>query len=182
MEAHYETASGVPLYIGGIVNEEKREVTHKIEIPKALSFLAFGDFDAEVRGLNDFPDDEIPPVAIVHTAFQVMVGIGGLLVVASIIYFISRKKKSWLKSKWYWLFFVFLTPLGFIAVEAGWIVTEVGRQPWIIYKIMRTEDAVTPMPGLAYSFYMYLLLYTVLAITVGWLMNRQLKSLNSSKD
>ena len=182
MEGHYETASGVPLYIGGIVNEEKREVTYKLEIPKALSFLAFGDFDAEVKGLNDFPNDELPPVAITHYAFQIMVGIGGILVVASLVYFVSRKKKSWLQSKWYLLFFVLLTPLGFIALEAGWIVTEVGRQPWIIYKIMRTEDAVTPMPGLAYSFYFYLLLYTVLAITVGWLMNRQMKSLNSSKN
>lgn len=182
MEGHYETASGVPLYIGGIVNEEKREVTYKLEIPKALSFLAFGDFDAEVKGLNDFPNDELPPVAITHYAFQIMVGIGGILVVASLVYFVSRKKKKWLQSKWYLLFFVLLTPLGFIALEAGWIVTEVGRQPWIIYKIMRTEDAVTPMPGLAYSFYFYLLLYTVLAITVGWLMNRQMKSLNSSKN
>ncbi|WP_304039381.1 cytochrome ubiquinol oxidase subunit I, partial [Mesonia mobilis] len=74
LEAHYETEKGAPLYIGGIVDEEKQEVTHKIEIPKALSFLAFGDFDAEVKGLNDFPEDEQPPVAIVHYAFQIMVG------------------------------------------------------------------------------------------------------------
>lgn len=182
MEAHYETAAGVPLYIGGIVDEENRKVTHKIEIPKALSFLAFGDFDAEVKGLNDFPDDELPPVGIVHTAFQIMVGIGTLLMLAGLIYMISRKKKSWLQSRWYWLFFFLLTPLGFVAIEAGWIVTEVGRQPWIIYKIMRTEDAVTPMPGLAFSFYMYLVLYTILGLTVTWLMNRQMKTLNSSME
>ena len=93
MEAHYETQKGAPLFIGGIVNEEKRTVTNKIEIPKALSFLAFGDFDAEVRGLNDFPKDEIPPVAIVHYAFQTMVGIGTLLLLSGLLYFISLKKK-----------------------------------------------------------------------------------------
>ncbi|UJH92039.1 cytochrome ubiquinol oxidase subunit I [Antarcticibacterium sp. 1MA-6-2] len=180
MEAHYETGKGVPLYLGGIVDEKNRLVTHKIEIPKALSFLAFGDFDAEVKGLNDFPDDELPPVAIVHTAFQIMVGIGTLLMVAGLIYFISLKKKSWFKSKIYWLLFIVLAPMGFIAIEAGWVVTEVGRQPWIIHKIMRTKDAVTPMPGMEYSFYMYVVLYSILAITVTWLMNRQIKALNSS--
>ncbi|GGW87913.1 cytochrome ubiquinol oxidase subunit I [Salegentibacter mishustinae] len=178
MEAHYETEKGAPLYIGGIVDEENRTVTNKIEIPKALSFLAFGDFDAEVKGLNDFPDDELPPVAIVHYAFQIMVGIGTLLMFAGLIYFISLKKKKWLNNKYYWLLFIVVAPLGFVAIEAGWVVTEVGRQPWIIHQIMRTEDAVTPMPGMKYSFFFYLFLYTVLGITVTWLMNRQIKSLN----
>ena len=178
MEAHYETQKGAPLYIAGIVDEETRTVSNKIEIPNALSFLAFGDFDAEVKGLNDFPDDELPPVAIVHYAFQTMVGIGTLLMFAGLIYFISLRKKNWLQNKYYWLLFIVVAPLGFVAIEAGWIVTEVGRQPWIIHQIMRTEDAVTPMPGMKYSFFYYLFLYTVLAITVTWLMNRQIRSLN----
>lgn len=182
METHYETEKGAPLLIGGIVDEETREVSHKIEIPKALSFLAFGDFDAEVKGLNDFPDDELPPVAIVHYAFQIMVGIGGLLMLAGLIYFISLKKKKWMNYKYYWLFFILLAPMGFIALEAGWVVTEVGRQPWIIHQIMRTKDAVTPMPGMKYSFFFYLFLYTVLAITVTWLMIRQIKALNKTED
>ena len=178
MEAHYETQKGAPLYIGGIVDEENREVSHKIEIPGALSFLAFGDFDAEVKGLNDFPDDELPPVAIVHYAFQLMVGLGTLLMLAGLVYFISLKKKHWLKSRKYWLLFIITAPLGFIALEAGWVVTEVGRQPWIIHQVMRTEDAVTPMPGMKYSFFFYLFLYIILGITVTWLMNRQMKALN----
>lgn len=182
MEAHYETEKGVPLYLGGIVDEENRLVTHKVEIPKALSFLAFGDFDAEVKGLNDFPDDELPPVAIVHYAFQIMVGIGSLLMFAGILYFISLKKRVWLESKLFWLFFICLAPLGFIAIEAGWVVTEVGRQPWIIHGIMRTRDAVTPMPGMKFSFYMYLFVYILLALTVTWLMNRQIRALNTSKE
>lgn len=180
MEAHYETEKGAPLFIGGIVDEENKEVNYKLEIPGALSFLAFGDFDAEVKGLNYFPEDEIPPVPIVHYAFQVMVGIGSLLMLAAIIFFISLKKKSWLNSRKYWLLFAILSPLGFIAVEAGWVVTEVGRQPWIVYEIMKTKDAVTPMPGLKYSFYLYVAVYVTLAITVIWLMNRQIKVLNRS--
>ncbi|MCH4822786.1 cytochrome ubiquinol oxidase subunit I [Gramella lutea] len=180
MEAHYETKKGAPLYIGGIVNEEEKTVSHKIEIPKALSFLAFGDFDAEVKGLNDFPDDVIPPVSIVHYAFQTMVGIGTLMMLAALIFFISLKKKSWLNNKKYWWLFAILSPLGFIAVEAGWVVTEVGRQPWIVYNIMRTSEAVTPMPGMKYSFFLYVAVYVILAITVTWLMNRQIKVLNHS--
>ncbi|KAB1067639.1 cytochrome ubiquinol oxidase subunit I [Tamlana haliotis] len=178
MEAHYETKKGAPLLIGGIVNEETREVTHKIEIPKALSFLAFGDFDAEVKGLNDFPEDVHPNVPIVHYAFQIMVGIGTLLLLVGLLFFISLIKKSWWEKRKFWLLFALLGPFGFIALEAGWIVTEVGRQPWIIHNIMRTKDAVTPMPGMIYSFYMYMGLYGILTIAVTWLMMRQIKSLN----
>ena len=182
MEAHFETEKGAPLFIGGVVDEENKEVNYKIEIPKALSFLAFGDFDAEVKGLNEFPEDEIPPVAIVHYAFQVMVGIGTLLALSGLLFFISLKKKSWMDSKKYWWFYMMLAPLGFLALEAGWVVTEVGRQPWIIYQIMRTSDAVTPMPGIKFSFFMYVAVYILLAITVTWLMQRQIKALNTQKD
>ncbi|WP_303315145.1 cytochrome ubiquinol oxidase subunit I [Flavivirga abyssicola] len=181
MEAHYETKKGAPLYIGGIVDVEKKEVSYKIEIPKALSFLAFGDFNAEVKGLNDFPEDERPNVAIVHYAFQTMVGIGTLLLVVGLLFFISLKKKTWWLNNKFWLLFVLLAPMGFIALEAGWIVTEVGRQPWIIHNIMKTKDAVTPMPGMIYSFYMYITLYSILTVAVIWLMRRQIKSLNNSK-
>ncbi len=179
MEAHYETEKGAPLYIGGIVDATTQQVTHKIALPGMLSFLAFGDFNAEVKGLNEFPEDERPNVPVVHYAFQVMVGIGGLLMLAGILYFISLKKKKWSGNAKYWLFFVLLAPLGFIALEAGWIVTEVGRQPWIIHQVMRTKDAVTPMPGIVVSFYMYIVVYTVLSVAVTWLMLRQIKVLNT---
>jgi len=181
MEAHYTTEKRVPLYIGGIVNSDKQEVSYKIAIPGMLSFLAFGDFDAEVKGLNDFPENEWPNVPMVHYAFQVMVGIGGLLMLAAIIYFISLKRKRWLTSNKYWVLFVILAPFGFIALEAGWVVTEVGRQPWIIHKVMKTKDAVTPMPGIVFSFYMYVAVYTALSIAVAWLMIRQIKVLNATK-
>jgi len=179
MEAHYETTKGAPLYIGGIVDTEAKKVNYKIAIPKALSFLAFGDFDAEVKGLNDFPEDEIPNVAITHYAFQTMVGLGSILALAGFLFFIANyKRKSWFSKSKFWLLFVFLAPAGFIALEAGWIVTEVGRQPWIIHGVMKTKDAVTPVPGIIVSFYMYVCLYASLAIAVTWLMIRQIKALN----
>ncbi len=181
MEAHYHTEKGAPLFIGGIVDNEKQEVNYKIAIPKALSFLAFGDFDAEVKGINDFPKDERPNVAIVHYAFQTMVGLGTLLLFAGILFFIAlSRKKDWLNHRNFWLLFSLLAPVGFIALEAGWIVTEVGRQPWIIHGIMKTKDAVTPVPGIVYSLYMYIFVYTALTIAVTWLMNRQIKALNTN--
>ncbi len=181
MEAHYETKEGAPLYIGGIVDTENREVNYKIEIPNALSFLAFGDFNAEVKGLNDFPKDVQPNVAITHYAFQIMVGLGTLLLLVGILFFISLKRKHWWDTHKFWLIFVALAPMGFIALEAGWVVTEVGRQPWIIHNVMKTKDAVTPMPGMVYSFYMYVVLYSILTIAVTWLMTRQIKALNNSE-
>jgi len=102
--------------------------------------------------------------------------------VAGVFFFYANwKKKQWMDKRIFWKIFALLSPAGFIALEAGWIVTEVGRQPWIIHKIMRTKDAVTPMPGIVYSFYMYVLVYTILTVAVTWLMARQIKSLNQSK-
>jgi len=130
----------------------------------------------------DFPDDEIPNVPIVHYAFQIMVSLGGLMMMAGVFFFFTNwKKKQWMEKRFFWKVFAFLAPAGFIALEAGWIVTEVGRQPWIIHKIMRTKDAVTPMPGIVYSFYMYVLVYTILTVAVTWLMVRQIKALNETK-
>ncbi len=170
----------MPLYIGGIVNPITQEVSYKLKLPKALSFLAFGDFNAEVKGLNDFPADERPNVPIVHYAFQIMVGIGTLLLMVGILFFLSLKRRSWWHKNAFWLLFTAMAPMGFIALEAGWVVTEVGRQPWIIYNVMKTKDAVTPVPGMVFSFYMYVILYSILAIAVTWLMRRQIKALNNA--
>lgn len=178
MEAHYETEKGADLIIGGIVDEKTKEVKYAIRIPGALSFLAFGDFDAQVKGLDQFPEDEIPPVAITHYSFQIMVGIGTFLMLLGMIYLVSIRKPQWRENKLFILLFVLATPLGFIALEAGWFVTELGRQPWIINGIMKTEDALTPVEGMQYSFYLYLLIYIGLSVTVFWLMNRQIKKLN----
>lgn len=176
MEALYHTQKPAPLLIGGIVDEKKKEVKMAVEIPGALSFLAHGDFKTEVKGLDQIPANEHPPVAITHYAFQIMVGIGSLLVLISLTYLIMLwRKKTLLNKKWILKLFVYAIPLGYIALEAGWVVTEVGRQPWIIYGIMRTRDAVTPMPGIAWSFYLFSAIYASLSVIVIFLLCRQIK-------
>ena len=179
MEGQFETERGAPLRIGGIPDEEAGKTDYAIEIPYLLSVLAYGDPNATVKGLNEFPKDEHPPVAIVHIAFQIMVLCGMLMMGVSLwgagLYWRKRRKKSgdWLASRWFLRALVFAAPLGFIAIETGWTVTEVGRQPWIIYGIMRTSEAVTPMPGLVVPFVTFTLLYVFLAIITAWLLLRQ---------
>src|SRR5690606_28434693 len=98
-------------------------------------------------------------------------------------YFIALwKKRSWLQSKWLLKFFIAATPMGFIAVEAGWTVTEVGRQPWIIHNVMRTVDAVTPMPGIVYSFYLFTAVYLSLSIIVIFMLYRQIMMVDKLYD
>jgi len=179
MEAHFDTEKGAPLIIGGIPDMETGKVHYAIKIPNALSFLAFADFDAEVQGLNDFPRDEWPPVPIVHYAFQVMVGIGMTMMMVAILFFFARwKRPTWLEHRRFLKIVAMCTPLGFIAIEAGWIVTEVGRQPWIIYGIMKTADSVTPVPGQVYHLILFLVLYSFLAVLGVWLMSRQIRHLH----
>lgn len=175
MEAHFHTEKGAPLIIGGIPDVENKTVKYAIKIPKALSFMATGDFNGEVKGLDSIPVEDHPPVAITHYAFQLMVGLGMLMLGLALIYFYALiKKKHWLDSKWLLRLFVVATPMGYIALEAGWTVTEVGRQPWIIHGVMRTADAVTPMPGIAYSFYLFTAVYISLAVIVSVLLYRQI--------
>ncbi len=180
-EALFETKTSAPLLIGGIVNEEEKTVDYAIEIPGLLSFLAHNDFNKEVIGLDQIPEDEQPPVAIVHYAFQIMVGIGFYLMFVALYYLYRRfiVKKDIFAPLLLKLLCV-ATPLGFIAVEAGWIVTEVGRQPWIIYGIMKTKDSLTPMPGLIYPFLLTVGVYLILAVVVTWLMIRQFRSISKN--
>ena len=108
-----------------------------------------------------------------------MVGIGSILALIGVLYlyFLFRKKNQ-MFNKWYLKLLFLCTPLGFIAVEAGWFVTEVGRQPWIIYGIMKTKDSLTSMPGLTYTLILYTVLYLILSFIVAWLMYRQIKALH----
>ncbi len=173
MEAHFETEKGAGLLLGGIPDQENQTVRFGLEIPKALSFLAHGDFDAEVTGLSEFPRDEQPPVLIVHLAFQVMVGLGTLLALVSALWLVFRKlRPAWVESPRFLRLLVALIPAGFIALEAGWVVTEVGRQPWILYRVIRTADAVTPVPGLSVTFFFILALYAVLGILTFLVLGR----------
>ncbi|MDP0491374.1 MAG: cytochrome ubiquinol oxidase subunit I [Verrucomicrobiota bacterium JB023] len=174
MEGHFKTTTYAPLTIGGIPDEESETMSWGLEIPGALSILAHRDPSAEVIGLDQFPKDDWPNVMVVHLAFQVMVAIGMLMAGLGLLYFWFLKKKT--LPRWFLWALVAATPLGMIAIEAGWIVTEVGRQPWIIYEVFRTEEAVTPMPGMVYHFVLFLVLYLGLAAVTTWLFWRQIQN------
>lgn len=180
MEAHFHTEEGAGLYIGGIPDEDTQTVRFGVQIPYALSFLAFGDINAEVKGLDAVPRELWPPVTITHIAFQIMVAAGSAMALISLIALVRyRKRKTAWEEPWFLRCLMFATPLGMIAIEAGWTVTEVGRQPWIVYGIIKTKDAVTPMPGLAIPFAVFMAIYVLLAAMVVFLLRRQVKALHA---
>jgi cytochrome d ubiquinol oxidase subunit I len=171
IEGLFETTDNAPLTIGGWPDPETRETQFGIEIPGLLSFLAHRSLDASVTGLNEFPMEDQPEPRIVHLAFQVMVGLGTAMVTAGAwFWFRAWRMRRVDPGKWQLRALVALLPAGFIAIEAGWVVTEVGRQPWIIQGVMRTEDAVTEVPNQFASFGGFTILYAILAITTVWLL------------
>lgn len=174
LEAHFKTEAGAALNIGGIPDVAKGETNYAVKIPYGLSLLAFHDPRASVKGLNDFPRDEWPNPMIVHAAFQLMVGLGSLMAAIAVWgAFLWWRRRTLPDGKWFLRSLVIAAPAGILAIEAGWTVTEVGRQPWIIYGVMRTSEAVTPMPGLVVPFVTFTLLYIFLAVVVAWLLFRQ---------
>ncbi|MGF7075881.1 cytochrome ubiquinol oxidase subunit I [Mucilaginibacter sp. 3215] len=176
MEAYFHTQEYAPLVIGGIPDTAAKKVNYGLEIPGLLSFLVHDNFKTQVNGLDKIPVKNQPPVAVTHYAFQIMVGIGVLMMLIGIIYFYELwKKKDLLSKPWFLKTFIWATPLGFIALEAGWTVTEIGRQPWIIQGVMRTSEAVTPMPGIQYSFYLFSFIYFTLSVAVIFLLKRQIQ-------
>lgn len=170
MEAHFETARGAAIAVGGLVDQDAATLRGAITVPKALSVLAFGDPDATVRGLNEFPRSVWPRVGIVHTAFDVMVGAGSALVALSVAWwfwrFRTRKEKEPPVPRWLLRALVVAAPLGFVALEAGWLVTEAGRQPWTIQGVLRTADAATRSPHAGLTFAAFSALYLFLAVVV----------------
>jgi cytochrome d ubiquinol oxidase subunit I len=174
MEGQFKTEVGAPLRIGGWPDEETAETRYAIEIPKGLSLLAFHDPNAEVKGLDAFPRTDWPPVPVVHIAFQVMVGLGSFMaLVAAWALVLMVRGRDLSAHRWLLRALVASAPMGFICTEAGWMVTEVGRQPWVIHGVLRTADAVTPMPGLAVPFTLFTLLYCFLGLIVVWLLYQQ---------
>jgi cytochrome d ubiquinol oxidase subunit I len=177
MEALYHTQRAAPLLLGGIPDDEHMRVHAGIEVPAALSFLAHGDFDAEVTGLDRVPRDQWPPTLVCHIAFQIMVGTGSALALLGVVFLFLRWRRPQLLDRPLFLRVTALaTPLGFIAVEAGWTVTEVGRQPWIIYGIMRTRDAVSPMPGLQWPLSAIVIVYALLTLVVTFVTLRLIRA------
>ena len=190
LEGQFETERGAPLRIGGWPDVERRETRWAIEIPYALSLLAFHDPNAEVKGLDAIPRDDWPPVPIVHIAFQVMVALGTYMAVVSLWALwrwwrssTSRSGTGLAGDRLLLRALALATPMGFIAIEAGWTVTEVGRQPWIVQGVLRTADAVTPMPGLIIPFLTFTALYILLgAIVVSMLRQHIVRAPSDSED
>ncbi len=164
MESVYKTQGAAPL-----------KVVPGVEIPYALSLLAFHDPKAVVQGLDSVPRDEWPNVGLVHSSFNVMVALGTYMAVVSLwaAWLALRKRDLASRRRFLWAL-VIAAPCGFVATEAGWMVTELGRQPWTIYGILKTADAVTPMPGLIVPFLAITLLYCALGAIVGWLLYRHI--------
>jgi cytochrome d ubiquinol oxidase subunit I len=174
MEAHFETERRAPLLIGGLPRVKEEATKYAIEIPAGLSLLVHHDPNGEVKGLKNFPRDQWPPVAVVHLAFDLMVACGMAMMLVSLIgAWLVWSRKKWAEKRWFLWLVMSCGPLGFVAIEAGWTVTEVGRQPWIIYNFMRTSDAVTPMPRLIVPFVAFTVLYLFLSFVVSFLLKRQ---------
>ncbi len=175
MEGQFRTERGAPLRIGGIPDEAVGRTRFAIEIPKALSLLAFHDPDAEVAGLSSFPPDGRPDPLPVHLAFQVMVAFGSAMaLVALTAAWLAARDRDALFRRPFLLAVAACGPLGLLAVEAGWTVTEMGRQPWAIYNVMRTSEAVTTAGGLALPFLFFTVLYAVLGVSAAWHLRREI--------
>lgn len=179
LEGQFQTERGAPLRVGGWPDPATQTTRYALEIPDGLSLLAFHDLHAEVRGLNAFPPADRPDPRVVHVAFQVMVGCGSVMALVAVWWgarWLRRRRRpagpppedprALLAAV------AVCGPLGFLAIEAGWTVTEVGRQPWIVYGVIRTAEAVTPMTGLATPFALVGVVYGVLAVVVAVLLGR----------
>ena len=167
LEGQWETERGAPLRIGGLPDDEAEVTRYALEIPRGLSLLARHDGNAEIAGLKAFPREDRPPARVVHVAFQIMVGCGTILFsVAALAVFLALRRRASLFEPWFLRIVVLAGPLGVVALEAGWTVTEVGRQPWIIAHVTRVRDAVTPMPGLRYSLAAIVVVYALLSAVV----------------
>jgi cytochrome d ubiquinol oxidase subunit I len=176
-EAHLRTEPRADLHVGGIPDLATGEFHGAVAIPGGLSFLAFGSRDATVAGLEAFPVQDWPPVVKVRTAFQTMVGAGMAMALVALAVLASTVRRRRLPGSRRWLIvFALAGPLGFVSLEAGWLVTEWGRQPWIVRGLMRTADAVTPFPYKAAPFWLFTIVYLLLGVAVVFLLARQIAS------
>jgi cytochrome bd ubiquinol oxidase subunit I len=170
LESLWETRRDAPLLIGGLPDENRRETRWALAIPYGLSLLAFHDPHAEVKGLESVERTDWPPVAVVHLAFQTMVAFGTTMALVALgIGWAAWRRRDLSGQRWLLRALVVVAPFGFLATEAGWVVTEVGRQPWVVQGLLRSADAVTPMPGLIVPMVLFTLVYIGLGAIVATL-------------
>ncbi|MCW3029406.1 MAG: cytochrome bd ubiquinol oxidase subunit [Solirubrobacterales bacterium] len=171
IEGLAKTTRGAPEHLLGWYTEG--QVKYGIEIPHALSLLAFHSWNAKVQGLDVVPPAQRPPVNIVRIAFQTMVGIGTLLALLGLGFlFVRIRRKRLPESAWFYRAVVLAGPLAVVALIAGWVTTEVGRQPWVVYRVMPTADAVTGASGIPVGYATLAVVYVLLACGVAWVLRR----------
>jgi cytochrome d ubiquinol oxidase subunit I len=165
------TTTGAPLHLLGWYSDN--QVRAGIAVPKLLSLLAFHDPEATVQGLDAVPAADRPPVNVVRVAFQTMVGIGTMLALLAIVYMVVRiRRKRLPESPWFYRALAAAGPLSVVALICGWVVTEVGRQPWVVYHVMRTSQAVTGADGIPVGYATLAAGYLAVAVGVGWILHR----------
>jgi cytochrome d ubiquinol oxidase subunit I len=171
MESLWQTTKAAPMYLFLVPDQANaKNSVELLPLPGALSFLAFGDVSSEVKGLGDFPPADRPPVLLTFLSFRVMVGLGTLFLLVALWAWLKRKNPEdnplLLKA------LLWVIPLPYLAIEAGWTVTEVGRQPWIVWGVMRTSEAASPIAAsqVAVSLVAFILVYGLLGLTAAYLM------------
>jgi cytochrome d ubiquinol oxidase subunit I len=171
IEGLQQTTRGAPEHLLGWYDDGR--IRFGLEIPHALSLLAFHSWDARVQGLDAAPPTDRPPVNVVRFSFQTMVGIGTLLALLGVIFVAVRVRRRRLpESRWFYRALVAAGPLSVVALIAGWVTTEVGRQPWVVYRVMPTADAVTGAAGIPVGYTALALTYMAVAIGVVWVLRR----------
>jgi len=171
LEGVGHTERGAALHLGGWYADGK--VRAGIPIPKGLSLLAFHDPNAEVQGLDAVPAADRPPVNVVRISFQLMVSIGTFLAALSAWYLFTRvRRKRVPAGRWFYRLLVVAGPASVVALIAGWVTTEVGRQPWVVYEVMRTEEAVTAAGGIPVGYATLATFFVALIAAVAWILRR----------
>jgi cytochrome bd ubiquinol oxidase subunit I len=171
IEGLQATTRGAPEHLLGWYTDG--QVKYGIAIPHMLSLLAFHSWNATVKGLDTVPASQRPPVNVVRISFQMMVGIGTMLALLGVVYVVVRIRKRRLpESPWFYRAVVLAGPLSLVALIAGWVTTEVGRQPWVVYRVMPTADAVTGAGGIPVGYGTLLVVYVALAFAVAWILRR----------
>jgi cytochrome bd ubiquinol oxidase subunit I len=171
LEGLPQTTTGAPIHVLGWYSDDR--VEYGIGVPKLLSGLAYHRLNAKVQGLDAVPARDRPPVNVVRFAFQTMVGIGTLLALLALVYFAVRIRKRRLpRSTWFYRALALAGPLSVVALISGWVTTEVGRQPWVVYRVMRTSQAVTGARGIPVGYGTLVLVYVLLIAAIAWILWR----------
>ncbi len=179
MEGHYDShPDGAPLILFGIPNSAEKRVDYAIEIPKLSSLILKHDLNAPLAGLDTIPDADEPPVGIVFWSFRIMVGIGFAMLAIGLWSLLARFRKKLYDWPWLHRAAIVMGPTGFVAVIAGWITTEVGRQPYTIYGLLRTADSASPLaaPAVAASLVAFVIVYFAVFSVGTWYILRMMKT------